>query len=83
MMKFENLKFDSWINRSNCELIKISNKMTYISHLDISQFVLDLIFTTLNFAENIVDWAINDEIMTKSDHEVTAFNLLSKKEKSG
>ena len=29
-------------------------------------------------AENIVDWAINDEIVTGSDHEVIAFNLLSK-----
>ena len=53
--------------------------MTYISHLEISQSMLDLTFATKNIAENIVDWTINDEIVTKSDHEVIAFNLLSKK----
>ena len=52
--------------------------MTYISHSDISQSVLDITFATLKIAENIVDWAINDEIVTKSDHEVIPFNLLSK-----
>ena len=52
--------------------------MTYISHLGISQSVLDLTFATLKMAENIVDWAINNEIVTGSDHEVIAFNLLSK-----
>ena len=68
----------SWSNRFNCELINISNKITYTSHLGISQYGLDLTFVTSKIAENIVDWAINDEIMTKSDHEVIAFNILSK-----
>ena len=52
--------------------------MTYISHLGILQSVLDLTFATLKIAENIVDWAINDEIVRKSDYEVIAFNVLSK-----
>ena len=52
--------------------------MTYISHSGISQSVLDLTFATSRIAENIIDWAINDEIVTGSDHEVIAFNLLSK-----
>ena len=68
----------SWINRFNCELINILDKMTYISHSGISQSVLDLTFATSRIAENIIDWAINDEIVTGSDHEVIAFNLLSK-----
>ena len=52
--------------------------MTYTSHSGISQSILDLTFATSNIAENIVDWTINDEIVTRSDHEVIAFNLLSK-----
>ena len=52
--------------------------MTYTSHSGISQSVLDLTFATEKIAENIVDWTINDEIVTGSDHEVIAFNLLSK-----
>ena len=68
----------SWVNRFNCELINNSNGITYTSHLSISQSVLDLTFATSKMAENIVDWAINDEIMTKLDHEVIAFYLLSK-----
>ena len=52
--------------------------MTYISHLDILQSVLDLTFATSKIAENIVNWAKNDEIVMKPDHEVIAFNLLSK-----
>ena len=71
----------SWINRFNCELINSSNEMTYTSHLDISQSVLDLTFANSKMTENIVNWAINDEIMTKSDHEVIAFNLLLKMRK--
>ena len=68
----------SWINRFNCELINSPDKMTDTSHLGISQSVLDLTFAPFHMAENIVDWTINDEIMTGSDHEVIAFNLLSK-----
>ena len=45
----------SWINRFNCKLINISNKMTYKSHLGISQSVLDSTFATSKIAENIVD----------------------------
>ena len=67
-----------WVNRFNCEWINILGKMTYTSHWEISQSVLGLTLATLKIAENIVNWAINDEIMTRSDHEVTAFNLLSK-----
>ena len=52
--------------------------MTYTSLLDISQSILDLTFTTSKTAKNIVDWAINDEIMTRSNHKVIAFNVLSK-----
>ena len=52
--------------------------MTYTLHLDILQSVFDLTFATLKIAENIVDRAINDEIVTKLDHELIAFNLLSK-----
>ena len=70
----------SWVNRFNCKLINSSNEMTYTSHLDISQSVLDLTFADLKMAENIVDWAINDEIMKRSDHEVILFDLLSKNE---
>ena len=63
----------SWKSRFNCELINILNEMTYIS-----QSVFNLTFATLKIAENIFDWAINNEIVTKSDHDVIAFNLLSK-----
>ena len=52
--------------------------MTYTSHSEISQSMLDLVFATFKIAENIIDWAINDEIVTKLDHEVITFNLLSK-----
>ena len=69
----------SWINGFNRELINISNKMTYTSHLEISQSVFDLTFATLKIAENIVNWTRNDEIVTKLDHEVIAFNFVSKK----
>ena len=85
MLEFENSKFDSckridfsWIDRFNCELINSPDKITYISNSGISQSVLDLTFATSKMAENIVDWAINDEIVTGSDHEVIAFTLLSK-----
>ena len=40
--------------------------------------MFDLTLATLKIADNIVDWTINDEIVTKSDQEVIAFNLLSK-----
>ena len=40
--------------------------------------MFDLTIATLNIAENIVDWTINDEIVIRSDHEVIAFNLLLK-----
>ena len=52
--------------------------MTYKLHFDILQSVLDLTFATSKIAKNIVDWAINDEIITKLNHEVIVFNLLSK-----
>ena len=52
--------------------------MTYTSHSGISQSVLDLTFATSKIAENVIDWTINDEIVTRSDHEVISFNLLSK-----
>ena len=39
---------------------------------------LDLIFAITKIAENIIDWTINDEIVTRSDHEVIEFSLLSK-----
>ena len=68
----------SWINKFNCELINISDEMTYTSHSGISQSVLDLTFATAKIAENIVDWSINDEIVTDSDHEVIAFTIISK-----
>ena len=68
----------SWINKFNCELINTSDEMTYTSHSKTSQSVLDLTFATSKLAENIIDWTTNDEIVTKSDHEVIAFNLLSK-----
>ena len=68
----------SWINRFNCELINISNKMTYKSYSEITQSVFDLTFVITKIAENIIDWTINDEIVTKSHHDIIAFNLLSK-----
>ena len=48
-------KLISWMNRLNCRLINISDKMTYTLHSSILQFVLDLTFTTLKIAENIMD----------------------------
>ena len=52
--------------------------MTYTSHLGISQPVFDLTFATSKIVENIVDWAINNDIVTKSDYEVIVFNVLTK-----
>ena len=52
--------------------------MTYTSHSEISQSILDLIFATSKIAENVIDRIINDEIVTRSDHDVISFNLLSK-----
>ena len=45
----------TWINRFNCELINISDKMTYTSHSEISQSMLDLTFATKKITNNIVD----------------------------
>ena len=52
--------------------------MTYTSHSGISQSILDLTFATSKMTENIIDWTINDKIVTRSDHEVITFNLMSK-----
>ena len=69
----------SWITRFNRKLINILDKITYTSYSETSQSMLHLTFATKKIAENIVDWTINDKIVTKSDHEMIAFNLLSKK----
>ena len=68
----------TWVNRFNCELINILDEMTCTSHLEISQSMLSLTFATKKIAEKIVDWTMNDEIVTRSNHEVIAFNLLWK-----
>ena len=52
--------------------------MTYISHSKVSQSVLDLTFVITKIAENIIDWTIDNEIMKKLDHEIIAFNSLSR-----
>ena len=52
--------------------------MTYISHLEISQSIFDLTFVTLKIVKNVIDWTINNEIVTKSDHEIISLNFLSK-----
>ena len=71
----------SWIYRFTCEFINNIDEMTYTSHLEISQWLLDLTFATKKLAENIVNWTINDEIVTKWDHEILLFNLLLKMQK--
>ena len=43
------------LNRFNCKLINISNKMTYTSHSEISQLVFDLTFAITKIVENIID----------------------------
>ena len=56
--------------------------MTYTSYLKILQLIIDLLFAISEITKNIIDWTINDKIVTKSNHEVIEFNLVSKNAKN-
>ncbi len=62
-----------WLNKFNCELINISDEYTFTR--ETSNSVIDLTFATFELASKIVNWSINNDAETDSDHEVIEFAI--------
>ena len=62
-----------WLNKFNCELINISDEYTFTR--ETSNSVIDLTFATSTLASKIINWSINEDAETDSDHEVIVFSI--------
>ena len=69
----------SWLKRNQCELINTSDILTFTRNMTNRQYTstLDLAFTTGQFSAEIIDWQINENEYSGSDHEVIQFSVIT------
>ena len=67
-----------WIQSCKCTLININDEITYIqkSHNGATS-VIDLTFATRSVNDSVVNWKIDEEANSGSDHEVISFELIT------
>ena len=68
-----------WLERNQLELINTPDTSTYTRNMANRQYtsVLDLAFTTGQLAAEIIDWQINENKYSGSDHEVIQFSIIT------
>jgi hypothetical protein len=58
-------------------LVNIPDTPTYLFRNSTGSSVLDLMITTLSVAREVSNWAVDEENLTSSDHEVVIFQITS------
>ena len=65
----------TWLARYYCELVNTPDIDTYTQFSEQTLSVIDLAFATPSLYSSIIDWQINEDLPTGSDHEVIQFSL--------
>ena len=67
----------NWLERNQLELINTPDIATYTRNMVNGKYtsVLDLVFATGQMATEIIDWQINENEYSGSDHEVIQFSI--------
>ena len=62
----------SWLEKNQCELINTSDILTFTRNMRDKQYILtlNLVFTTDQFSAEIINWQINENEYSESDHEI-------------
>ena len=74
-----------WLIKNQCELMNISNEIIFSKQCimkndqnQTSTLIIDLIFAILYMINKIINWSINENAVTKSDHEIIEFLIICK-----
>ena len=65
-----------WFTANNCDLVNQPDIPTYNYRHGSGSSVLDLTLATQDIFDRVVDWAVDEDAHTGSDHEVVRFSLV-------
>ena len=66
-----------WLKINKCSLINTPDFCTFYAHSGSSSSVIDLRFANSKIENAITNWAIDENVVTGSDHEVIRFELIA------
>ena len=66
-----------WLKINKCSLINTPDLCTFYAHSGSSSSVIDLTFANSKIENAITNWAIDENAVTGSDHEVIRFELIA------
>ena len=65
-----------WFRANNCDIVNQPDISTYNHRQGSGTSILDLTLATQDIFDRVVDWAVDDNAHTGSDHEVVRFTLV-------
>ena len=74
-----------WLTKFQCELMNISNEIIFSRQCIMKNdqnrtwiLIIDLTFATPHMINKIMNWSINKNVFTESDHEIIKFSIICK-----